>query len=197
MWLGFLSCGVLIVAIGAQNAFVLRQSLRGEHVRALVIFGIAADAVMISVGVLGVGGALQRRPELLALARWGGAAFLIGYGARALWRVRAPAGLAPAASAAPTLPRALLTMAALTFLNPHFYLDTMVVLGTLGASQPPADHIPFVVGAIAASTLWFTALGIGGGLIAGRLADLRTWRWLDAAVGVTMLVLASRILLEP
>ncbi len=197
LWLGFVSCGALIVAIGAQNAFVLRQSLRREHVVALVSFGIAADAILVSVGVLGVGGALARRPELLDAARWAGAIFLLGYGgrslARALWR--APAALTAAAGAATSLPRALWTMAALTFLNPHCYLDTMVLLGTLGAAQPAPDQRAFVAGAITASTLWFVLLGTGGRLLAPRLADPRTWRWLDAGVGVTMLLLAAQLVL--
>jgi len=192
-WLGFLSCAALIVAIGAQNAFILRQSLRREHVRALIGFAIAADALLISVGVLGVGGALQRRPELLVLARWGGAAFLVGYGLRALWRARAPVGLAMAPRTATSRARALATLAALTFLNPHCYLDTMVLLGTLGASQPAAGQLAFVVGAVTASTLWFLMLGLGGRLIAHRLAQPGTWRRVDLAIGVTMLLLGVRL----
>jgi L-lysine exporter family protein LysE/ArgO len=191
-WLGFLSSGALVVAIGAQNAFVLRQTLRGEHVRALVGFGIAADAGLIAIGVLGVGGALQRRPELLVLARWGGAAFLVAYGVRALWRARSPAALTATRRGGTSLLRALVTMAALTFLNPHVYLDTVVLLGTLGASQP-AGQGTFVVGAVAASTLWFVTLGVGGRLIATRLGDSRTWRVIDTAIGVTMLVLGATI----
>lgn len=191
-WLGLLSCGALIVAIGAQNAFVLRQSLRGEHVRALVAFGIAADAALIAIGVLGVGGALQRRPELLVVARWGGAAFLVGYGLRTLRRARSPVALAAAPRGATSRARALLTMAALTFLNPHVYLDTVILLGTLGASQPTGQGA-FVVGAVTASAGWFLALGVGGRLIATRLGDPRTWRVLDTAIGVTMLALGVKI----
>jgi len=192
-WIGFVSCGALIVAIGAQNAFVLRHSLRREHVTALVAFAIAADAVLISVGVLGVGAAIQRRPEVLAVARWGGAAFLLGFGVRALWRARSPVGLAGAAGPATSRRRALLTMAALTLLNPHCYLD-MVVLGTLGAAQPANGQLVFVAGAIAASALWFVMLGVAGRLLAARLANPHTWRWLDLLVGATMIVLAIRLL---
>jgi L-lysine exporter family protein LysE/ArgO len=190
---GFAACALLIVAIGAQNAFVLRQALRNQHVVAIVVACVLADALLITIGVVGFGRVIAAWPGALAAARWLGAAFLFVYGARALWRTRTPAGGLRAAAgeaANPSLRGTLGTLAALTFLNPHVYLDTIVLLGALGSAQPLAGRAPFALGAIAASGTWFVMLGFGARLLSGFFASPRAWRWLDVGLGVTTLALA-------
>ena len=189
---GFAACALLIVAIGAQNAFVLRQALRNQHVVAIVVACVLADALLITVGVIGFGRVIAAWPGALSAARWLGAAFLFVYGGRALWRTRTRAGGLQAA-AGPTdasLRGTLGTLAALTFLNPHVYLDTIVLLGALGSAQPLAGRAPFALGAIAASGTWFVMLGFGARLLSGFFASPRAWRYLDVGLGVTTLLLA-------
>jgi L-lysine exporter family protein LysE/ArgO len=192
---GFAACALLIVAIGAQNAFVLRQALRDQHVVAIVIACVLADALLISVGVVGFGRVVTAYPWALEAARWLGAAFLLGYGLRALARARVSHGLvaagAPGAGdASASLRGTLTTLAALTFLNPHVYLDTIVLLGALGSAQPLAGRAPFALGAIAASLTWFVMLGFGGRLLAGCFASPRAWRYLDLGLGSVTVLLA-------
>jgi L-lysine exporter family protein LysE/ArgO len=187
---GFAACALLIVAIGAQNAFVLRQALRNQHVVAIVIACVLADALLISIGVVGFGRIVQAYPWALALARWLGAAFLLVYGLRALRRARVSHGLVAAGEASPSLRGTLTTLAALTFLNPHVYLDTIVLLGALGSAQPLAGRAPFALGAIAASLAWFVMLGFGGRLFAGCFASPRAWRYLDLGLGSVTVLLA-------
>jgi L-lysine exporter family protein LysE/ArgO len=190
---GFAACALLIVAIGAQNAFVLRQALRNEHVVAIVVACVLADALLISAGVIGMGHVVAGRPWALGAARWLGAAFLFVYGARALWRSRtqtAAGGLVASAAGASSLRRTLATLAALTLLNPHVYLDTVVLLGAVGSAQPAAARVPFALGAIGASLTWFVMLGFGARLLSGLFASPRAWRALDMALGCTTLVVA-------
>jgi L-lysine exporter family protein LysE/ArgO len=184
----------LIVAIGAQNAFVLRQGLRREHVGLLVAFASLADAALMAAGVAGLAGLIGERPGLARGLAGAGTVFLVGYGLRALWRARAPGALQ--AGAAPRLPRrqALAQMAAFTLLNPHVYLDTVLLVGSIGAQQPgPSQRAAFVAGAAAASVLWFSALGYGAHRLAPLFARPRAWQVLDALIGVVMLVLAWRV----
>lgn len=186
-----LSAG-LIVAIGAQNAFVLRQGLLREHVGAVVAFCALADLVLMSLGVAGLGAALERVPGLVGGLALGGAAFLAWYGLAALRRAARPERLlADGHGGGATLRSTLAKVAALTLLNPHVYLDTVLLVGPIGATQPEAGRALFVVGAGLASVLWFAALGWGARLLAPVFAREAAWRVLDAVIGATMLALAA------
>ena len=181
----------LIVAIGAQNAFVLRQGLRREHVGLIVAFCAAADALLMIAGVAGLAQLLGDRPALALWLTAGGAIFLAIYGLRALRRALKPAALQAAeGTAAITLPQALVQTAAFTLLNPHVYLDTVVLVGTVGAQMGQARWW-FAGGAAGASVLWFTSLGYGARLLAPVFARPRAWQVLDALIGVTMLLLSG------
>ncbi|NVM87140.1 LysE/ArgO family amino acid transporter [Variovorax sp. SG517] len=193
---GFFMSLVLIVAIGAQNAYVLRQGLRREHVGAVVLFCAAGDAVLISAGVAGMAQALNGRPMLATVLAALGAAFLCAYGLRALWRSRQPAALQASAQGASSLSRAAVVAqaAGFTLLNPHVYLDTVLLVGSAGAQYAGMLKLWFVVGASMASVLWFTSLGFGARLLAPVFARPRAWQMLDALIGGTMLVLAAMLL---
>lgn len=185
----------LIVAIGAQNAFVLRQGLRREHVWPVVAFCALADAVLIMAGVLGMAQALGERPGLARMLALAGAAFLAVYGWQALRRARQASQLT-AAEGAPGTPglslrAALAQAAAFTLLNPHVYLDTVLLVGSIGAQQPPGLQAWFVAGASAASVLWFCAVGFGARWLAPLFARPRAWQVLDGLIGVTMGVLSA------
>ena len=185
----------LIVAIGAQNAFVLRQGLRREHVAAVVLFCAAADALLISAGVFGMAQALGQRPGLARALALLGAAFLAAYGGQALRRARQPQALTAADSACgPGRAAVLAQAAAFTLLNPHVYLDTVLLVGSIGAQQPGALRGWFVAGACTASLLWFALLGCGARWLAPWFARPRAWQWLDALIGLTMLTLAALLL---
>jgi len=183
----------LIVAIGAQNAFVLRQGLRREHVLAVVAVCALSDLVLIALGIAGAGAVFDRVPWLVEVVRWAGAAFLATYGVLAARRAIRPAtkglGAERAGGGATTLLVAVSTCLALTWLNPHVYLDTVVLLGSVGSSQGDGRWA-FAAGAGAASILWFTALGFGARLLAPVFARPLAWRVLDAVIAVVMLTLA-------
>jgi len=185
----------LIVAIGAQNAFVLRQGLRREHVGAIVLFCAAADAVLIAAGVLGMAQVLGDRPLLGRALALAGAVFLVGYGWQALRRARQP-GRLQAADGGHGLRAgaALAQAAAFTLLNPHVYLDTVLLVGSIGAQQPGVLRAWFIAGASTASALWFCLLGFGARWLAPLFARPRAWQVLDALIGLTMLVLAAMLL---
>jgi len=181
----------LIVAIGAQNAFVLRQGLRREHVAPVVLFCALADAVLITAGVYGMAQALGERPALARALALAGAVFLAAYGWQALARARRPSQLqANATGAGLPLAGALAQAAAFTLLNPHVYLDTVLLMGSIGAQQPRGLQAWFVTGASGASLLWFTSLGFGARWLAPWFARPRAWQILDGLIGVTMGVLA-------
>nr|MDT0662062.1 LysE/ArgO family amino acid transporter [Micromonospora sp. DSM 115978] len=185
----------LIVAIGAQNAFVLRQGLRREHVGPVVAVCALSDALLIVAGVAGVGALVARAPLLLDLIRYAGAAFLIGYGLLAAKRAVRPARLLADPAGEPTPRRvALLTCLALTWLNPHVYLDTVLLLGSVASARPAADRWWFGAGAVAASLLWFGALGYGGRLLRPVFGSRLAWRLLDAAIALTMIAIAVGLL---
>jgi L-lysine exporter family protein LysE/ArgO len=180
----------LIVAIGAQNAFVLRQGLRREHVGGVVALCIASDAVLIAAGVAGLGTLVGHAPRLLDIVRVGGALFLLAYAVLAARRALRPGVLVSENGSAPR-PRAevLTTGLALTWLNPHVYLDTVLLLGTVAATHG-SGRWAFGVGAIAGSTLWFTALGHGARLLRPVFARAVAWRVLDVLIATTMTVIA-------
>ena len=182
----------LIVAIGAQNAFVLRQGLRREHVGSVVAFCAVADALLITAGVLGMAQALGERPGLARALALAGAAFLAVYGWRALQRARQASALA-VTDAGLGLGRgaALAQAAGFTLLNPHVYLDTVLLVGSIGAQQAAPLQGWFAAGASVASLLWFSALGFGARWLAPWFAKPRAWQILDALIGLTMWVLSA------
>ena len=193
---GFATSLSLIVAIGAQNAFVLRQGIRNEHVLPVVVLCAASDLVLIVAGIAGVGALVTAHPSLTTIARYGGAAFLIGYGLLAARRAIRPATLTPSEAAPSRLPEVLLTGLALTFLNPHVYLDTVVLLGTL-ANQRSDGRWLFGLGATVACTMWFFGLGFGARRLTGLFARPGTWRLLDGLIAVVMIALGISLALRP
>lgn len=191
-----LSLGLgLIVAIGAQNAFVLRQGLRNEHVLSVVTFCALADAALISAGVMGMAQVLEQHSELARALALAGAAFLTVYGCRAFQR----AGLGlrlKAAVGTTSLSRrsAILQAAAFTFLNPHVYLDTVLLMGGIGAQHASPSREWFILGASTASLCWFLLLGFGARSLAPVFGRPRSWQVLDGLIGLTMWVLAALLL---
>jgi L-lysine exporter family protein LysE/ArgO len=187
----------LIVAIGAQNAFVLRQGLRREHVGAIVLCCAVADAALMAAGVAGLAALLQGRPLLAQMLTYAGAAFLAVYGLRALWRAHTQSALQAAqGSGGLSLPQALAQTAAFTLLNPHVYLDTVLLVGSIGATMGAAK-LWFVLGASLSSAVWFTSLGYGARLLAPVFAKPRAWQVLDLLIGLTMLLLAFLLVYQP
>jgi L-lysine exporter family protein LysE/ArgO len=204
---GLLTGLSLIVAIGAQNAFVLRQGLRRAHVGPIVIVCTLSDVVLIVAGVTGIGAVVQHADWALQAVRWFGVAFLTWYGLSSAWRARHPSALpaspdgsaaavgartavgVPAVSLASTLRRAF----ALTWLNPHVYLDTVVLLGSIANTHGPSGRWWFAVGAAVGSTLWFAGLGFGARFAAPMLATPRAWQVLDLLVAATMLAIAAKL----
>jgi L-lysine exporter family protein LysE/ArgO len=195
MFAGFrLSLG-LILAIGAQNAFVLRQGLRREHVFAVCLFCAVSDALLIVAGVSGFAVATKAAPWLGPALRWGGVAFLVWYGARSFLSAwRGTGALSAADGGGVSLKAALGTLAAITWLNPHVYLDTVVFLGSISA-QYPGQAAAFGAGAMAGSFCFFFALGYGARLLAPLFAKPAAWRVLDAVIGVTMWSIAAGLVL--
>ena len=178
----------LIVAIGAQNAFVLRQGILRRHVLPVVAICTLADAGLIALGTAGAGAAVQAHPEVLAVLRWAGGAYLTWFALSTLWAARKPEGLAAARSGSGK--SAVLTTLALTFLNPHVYLDTVLMLGSIGATFEEGRWI-FAAGAMSGSLIWFPSLAVAGRRLAGVLAKPRTWQVLNVIIGVGMLGLAG------
>ena len=192
--LGFIASFTLIAAIGAQNAFVLRQGIRREHVLPVVALCTVSDIVLISAGIAGVGALISAHPSALNIAKFGGALFLVGYGLLAARRAWRPSALNPSQKAPARLIEVLVTCAALTFLNPHVYLDTVVLLGAL-ANEHRDERWLFGVGAVTASAVWFFGLGLGARRLAGLFASPLTWRILDGLIAVMMLGLGVSLAL--
>ena len=188
---GFALSSTLIIAIGAQNSFVLRQGLRRQHVVAIVAFCALADLALISAGVAGLATALGSAPTLTMALTVAGTLFLLWYGLQALRRAFQPQSLRAAGSTRVTLRGAVAQAAAFTFLNPHVYLDTVLLMGSIGARQPADSRWWFVGGAALASGAWFAALGFGARLLAPLFSRPRAWQVLDVLVGATMLALAA------
>ncbi|AOZ03567.1 amino acid transporter [Cupriavidus sp. USMAHM13] len=182
----------LIVAIGAQNAFVLRQGLRREHVGSVVLFCALADALLICAGVMGMAQALGERPGLARVLALAGAVFLAVYGLQAWRRALQSHRLQAAAGGIGAGRGAVLAQAAaFTLLNPHVYLDTVLLVGSMGAQQPAALRGWFVAGASGASLLWFGLLGFGARRLAPWFARPKAWQVLDALIGATMFALSA------
>jgi L-lysine exporter family protein LysE/ArgO len=187
---GLLSGLSLIIAIGAQNAFVLRQGLAREHVGLVVSICAAADLVLIAAGVAGIGTIVEQAPAAIEVVRWLGVAFLTWYGVTSLLRVRHTAGLEATNGRELSRGGAAVRASALTFLNPHVYLDTVLLLGSLAAHQGPDGRWWFAVGACLASVVWFAGLGYGARMLSRLLATPRAWQVLDVVIGLTMLAIA-------
>ena len=197
---GFLVGLTLIIAIGSQNVFVLRQGLRREHVLPVVAVCIASDAVLIGAGAGGLGALVRAVPEVVIAARWAGVAFLLGYaflaGRRALRGGESlqADGTGRGAGRGSGLGAVVATALALTWLNPHVYLDTVLLLGSI-ASTHGREAPLFAAGAIAGSAVWFTALGLGARHLGRFLSRPRSWQVLDALVALTMVMVAGMLAL--
>jgi L-lysine exporter family protein LysE/ArgO len=193
---GLLTGLSLIVAIGAQNAFVLRQGLRRDHVAPVVLICALSDFALIIAGVSGIGTVVRYASWLLLAMRWLGVAFLTWYGLSSAWRARRPAALQAATpkAAAGTGPVVRRTLA-LTWLNPHVYLDTVLLLGAIANAHGPTGRWWFAAGTCLASALWFTGLGFGARLFAPLLARPRAWQVLDLLIAATMLLIAAELAL--
>ncbi|GAB3488956.1 LysE/ArgO family amino acid transporter [Flexivirga lutea] len=182
----------LIVAIGAQNAFVLRQGLAREHIGTVILICIAGDVLLINAGVAGVGVVVQSHPTVLTVCRWLGAAYLVWFGIRSLLAARHPSALE---NGIPVARRSVAAVAlTITFLNPHVYLDTVLMLGNIANQQGSAGRWWFAVGACLGSVAWFTTIGYGARFASRWMRRPQTWRVLDLLVGVTMLTVALLLL---
>ncbi|TBU96453.1 LysE/ArgO family amino acid transporter [Phytopseudomonas dryadis] len=192
---GLLISAGLIIALGAQNAFVLAQSLRREHHVPVALLCILCDVLLIAAGVFGLAALLARNPLLLGIARWGGVAFLLWYGAQALLRACRPSALTAQASAPRSRRAVLLTALAVTLLNPHVYLDTVLLIGSLGAQQSVPGA--YAAGAASTSLLWFLSLALGAAWLAPWLARPLTWRLIDLLVAGMMFAVAWQLMVRP
>ncbi|WP_413353861.1 LysE/ArgO family amino acid transporter [Microbacterium sp. 1P06AB] len=204
-------CLGLIVSIGAQNAVVLRQGLRREHVGIVVLVCVVSDAILQTIGVAGIATVVTAHPWLETAARWAGAIFIVGFAVVSARRALRGGGSLEAAAdekttdAAPhgtllTRPRTatrtatLLTILAVTWLNPHAIVETTVVLGSVAATHGDARWF-FLAGGIAASTLWFVLFGYGARYLAPLLRTERAWRILDGGIAVIMVIIAVTLVL--
>lgn len=185
----------LIIAIGAQNAFVLSQALRGNYALTIALVCSLVDAILIALGIWGLGAFIERQPALLSAITLGGAAFLFVYGAMAFRRALSP-GQLDTSSQQTFVSRgsAVLTTLALSLLNPHVYLDTVLLLGSIGGQLPGHEPLLFAIGAIGASFIWFFALATGGKVLAPVLSSARQWQRLDALIGIIMWAIAWGLL---
>lgn len=181
----------LIVAIGAQNSYLLRQAIGRDRAGTVAALCIASDVILILLGIGGVGVIIERAPVIIDVLRWGGAAFLIGYGVLAARRALGPEQRLDVDSAAPTsAARVIMTTMALTWLNPHVYLDTVLMLGTIANTHGAAGRWFFGVGALTASVVWFLLLTFAGRLLQPFFARPLTWRILDGGIAMIMIGLA-------
>lgn len=191
---GFALSFTLILAIGAQNAFVLRHGLRREHVLPIVLFCGMSDAILIIVGVAGFGTLAHALPGFETVMRYGGAAFLVWYGLiNARSAFQSSDALDVGTSKPMPLRKTLMYLAAITWLNPHVYLDTVVLVGSISAQYP--DRVMFACGAVLASLSFFFALGYGARLLAPLFAKPMAWRILDAIIALTMWAIAASLIL--
>ena len=190
---GFATGLGLIIAIGAQNAFVLRQGLRREYVFPIVLFAAVSDALLIIVGIAGLGALIQGFPLALEVIRYAGAAYLTWFGISAVRRAMKPSTLEAASEGKGTLAGAQLSIAALTYLNPHVYLDTVILLGGV-ANQFNDDRWVFGLGAATASFVWFFSLGYVAKFLSRFVSSPKFWRVLDSFIAVVMFTIAVLLL---
>ena len=185
----------LIVAIGAQNAFVIRQGVLGQHIFWVCLFCSLSDAALIWSGTYGLSVVLSVFPSLLSIMRFGGAAFLIWYGVMAFRRALHPEAMADSARNGQSLHSVLALCVALTWLNPHVYLDMVVLIGSIANSRPQGEQAPFAGGASLASFAWFFAIGYGAKALRAPLSRPAVWRGIDFAIAAVMFWLAIKLLL--
>lgn len=190
---GFVLGGSLIIAIGAQNAFILRQGILREHVFILCLVCAVSDALLIAVGVAGVGAIIEQSPNLLFAIRLFGASFLIWYAWVAIRRALNPDVIDMSAKAQSSLKAALATCLAFTFLNPHVYLDTVLLVGS-AAPQEEDARLAYAVGAMLASFVWFFSLGYGARLLEPIFKSQRAWQVLDTGIAIVMLLIAFSLI---
>ena len=190
---GLLTGLSLIVAIGAQNAYVLRQGLARQHVGLVVAICALSDVVLIVAGVAGIGGVIEHAPWVLDVVRWLGVAFLTWYGVSSLLRARKPEALEAASGATVSRRGVAVRALALTWLNPHVYLDTVLLLGTIANHEGSTGRWWFAAGAATASILWFCGLGFGARYASRFLSSPRAWQVLDVLIGLTMLAIALKL----
>ncbi|HSN79611.1 MAG TPA: LysE/ArgO family amino acid transporter [Rhodoferax sp.] len=193
---GFATGLALIVAIGSQNAYVLRQGILRQHVLPIVLFCALSDALLILAGIGGAGLLIRDNTTLMTLTRFGGALFLTAYGALAARRAWQGKPMPLDKSGGVTLAAALAACFAFTFLNPHVYLDTVVLLGAIANQRADPGRWVFGFGATVASLSWFAALGFGARFLAPLFAQVWAWRVLDALIALTMWTLAAMLLLS-
>ncbi|WP_299861467.1 LysE/ArgO family amino acid transporter [uncultured Hoeflea sp.] len=191
---GVLLGGSLIIAIGAQNAFILRQGLLRQHVFVLCLICALSDAALIGLGVAGLGAIISGSELLIAVVTLGGAVFLAAYALLALKRAIAPAGLEAAKSGAGSLRAAVMTCLAFTFLNPHVYLDTVLLVGGLSGRYEGQARLAFAIGAMSASFIWFFGLGYGARVLEPLFAKPSAWRVLDGLIAFVMASLSASLL---
>ena len=187
---GLLTGLTLIIAIGAQNAFVLRQGLAREHVTPVVVICAVSDLALILAGVAGIGTVVRQAGWVIDVVRWLGVAFLTWYGVSSLLKARRASALAAAAPEPMSLRSAVLRVTALTWLNPHVYLDTVLLVGSIANTHGHDGRWWFAAGATVASVLWFSGLGFGARALSPLLARPRAWQVLDVLIGLTMLAIA-------
>jgi L-lysine exporter family protein LysE/ArgO len=190
---GLLTGLALIVAIGAQNAYVLRQGIRRSHVGLVVAICAVSDVVLIVAGVSGIGTIVDRAPTAIEVVRWLGVAFLTWYGLSSLWRARRADALSASGEVVDARRSVALKALALTWLNPHVYLDTVLLLGSVANTHGSPGRWWFAAGACLGSILWFSGLGFGARLLAPVLARPRAWQVLDVLIGIVMLLIALKL----
>jgi len=193
---GFFVGASLIIAIGAQNAFILRQGLLRQHVFVLCLICALSDAVLIVLGVGGFGAIISSKPLLLNIAKWGGAAFLFAYAILAFRRALNSQVLDAGAPKSTNLSTAIATCLALTFLNPHVYLDTVILLGSVSVQYGEEYRFAFGGGAVVASFVWFFGLGYGARLLQPLFEKPISWRILDIVIGLIMASIAISLLVS-
>jgi L-lysine exporter family protein LysE/ArgO len=191
---GFFLGASLIIAIGAQNAFILRQGLLRQHVFILCLICALADALLIALGVAGLGTLISGSPNLIAVATWGGALFLFVYAIIAFRRALHPVAMETRGSGEGDLKTAIATCLAFTFLNPHVYLDTVVLLGSLSSAYAGQARVAYGAGAMLASFTWFFALGYGARLLQPVFEKPAAWRILDFLIGCVMALIGLSLL---
>ena len=191
---GFALGGSLIIAIGAQNAFVIRQGVLNQYVFWVCLFCASSDAVLIWAGTYGLAAVLAVAPQLLAVLRYGGVIFLLWYGIKAALRALHAQAMEDSAEKPQSLGAAIILCAAFTWLNPHVYLDTVVLVGSIANARPAGEQLPFAIGASLASLVWFFAIGYGAKVLREPLSQPKVWRVIDLAIAMIMIWLAIKLL---
>lgn len=191
-WSGLVAGLSLIIAIGAQNAFIIRQALTRQHVLLIVLFASIADALLIAAGTAGLGALIQAAPAALEFIRWFGVAYLLWFAFNSARNAFKGEALQAAGDVQTSAKKVLLTIAGLTFLNPHCYLDTVIFLGAIG-NQFSADKWIFAFGAMTGSFIWFFSVGYGARALSRFMAKPIFWKVLDLVIAGVMVVIAAML----